>query len=111
MVGRLHKLERLGLAEPLGPARWRLSERAEPTLRALGERDDIIKRIHRGLAEQRIDLSVGEFDSPNAGSLGIPWHRSRDELKETAMCHCGWRTHVAPGRRLSLLGGSAARAR
>src|SRR3984893_2388443 len=61
MIGRMGKLERLGLAEPLGPARWRFSERAEPTLRALGERDDIIKRIHRGLSEQRIERSVGDF--------------------------------------------------
>jgi type IV secretory pathway VirD2 relaxase len=55
MIGRMRKLERLELDEPLGPARWRLSEDAEPTLRALGERNDIIQRIHRGLAEQRIE--------------------------------------------------------
>src|SRR6202011_1803329 len=61
MIRRMRKLERLGLTEPLGPARWRFSERAEPTLRALGERNDIIKRIHRGLAEQRIERSVGDF--------------------------------------------------
>jgi type IV secretory pathway VirD2 relaxase len=60
-IGRMRKLERLGLAEPLGPARWRVSERAEPTLRMLGERNDIIKRIHRGLTEQRIERSVGDF--------------------------------------------------
>ena len=36
-----------GLAEPLGPARWRLSDIAEPTLLALGERDAPIKRILR----------------------------------------------------------------
>jgi hypothetical protein len=29
-----------------------MSENAEPTLRELGERGDIIKRIHRGLAER-----------------------------------------------------------
>src|SRR6202011_2558956 len=32
-----------------------------PTLRALGERNDIIKRIHRGLAEQRIERSVSDY--------------------------------------------------
>src|SRR6516162_11400160 len=37
MIGRMRKLERAGLAEPLGPARWRLSENAEPTMRAQGE--------------------------------------------------------------------------
>jgi len=61
MIARLRKLERLGLAEPLGPAQWRLSENAEPTMRALGERTDIIKRIHRGLAERRIERSVSDF--------------------------------------------------
>jgi type IV secretory pathway VirD2 relaxase len=61
LVGRMQKLERLGLAEPLGPARWRLSEHAEPVMRALGERNDIIRRIHRGLADQRIERSVTDF--------------------------------------------------
>jgi type IV secretory pathway VirD2 relaxase len=89
MVGRMQKLERLGLAEPLGPARWRLSENAEPTMRTLGERSDIIKRIHRGLTEQRIERSVSEFSldgqqttHPIIGQLvarGLD-----DELKGTA---------------------------
>jgi type IV secretory pathway VirD2 relaxase len=61
MVGRMHKLERLGLAEPLGPARWHLSESAEPVMQALGERDDIIRRIHRGFANQQIERSVTDF--------------------------------------------------
>jgi type IV secretory pathway VirD2 relaxase len=61
MIGRMQKLERLGLAEPLGAARWHLLESAEPTLRALGEQNDIIKRIHRGLAEQRIERSVSDY--------------------------------------------------
>src|SRR5215467_12615288 len=47
MIGRMQKLERLGLAEPLGPARWHLSEKAEPVMRALGERNDVNRRIHR----------------------------------------------------------------
>jgi type IV secretory pathway VirD2 relaxase len=57
MVGRMQKLERLGLAEP----RWHLSENAEPMMRALGERNDIIRRVRRGLADQRIDRSVIDF--------------------------------------------------
>jgi type IV secretory pathway VirD2 relaxase len=61
MIGRMQKLERLGFAEPLGPARWHLSENAEPMMRALGERNDIIKRIHRGLTNQRIERSVADF--------------------------------------------------
>jgi type IV secretory pathway VirD2 relaxase len=61
MIARMRKLEHLGLAEPLGPARWYLAENAEPTMRALGERADIIKRIHRGLAMHRIERSVSDF--------------------------------------------------
>jgi type IV secretory pathway VirD2 relaxase len=61
MVARMRKLERLGLAEALGPARWLLSENAESTMRALGERTDIIKRIHRGLTAQRIERSASDY--------------------------------------------------
>ena len=38
LIGRMQKLERLGLAETLAPAQWRLSENAEPMMRTLGER-------------------------------------------------------------------------
>jgi type IV secretory pathway VirD2 relaxase len=89
MIGRMQKLERLGLAEPLGPARWQLSENAESLLRALGQRGDIIKRIHRGLAEQRIERSVADFalDSTSTVQLVIGRLVARgldDELKGTA---------------------------
>ncbi|MGX5851299.1 relaxase/mobilization nuclease domain-containing protein [Mesorhizobium sp. PL10] len=50
-VGRLRKLERLGLAAPIGAGQWTMVAEAEATLRALGERGDIIKRMHRTLAE------------------------------------------------------------
>ena len=36
----MQKLERLGLAEALSPAQWRLSENAEPVMRALGEQSE-----------------------------------------------------------------------
>jgi type IV secretory pathway VirD2 relaxase len=87
MIGRMRKLERLGLAEPLGPARWRFSDRAEPTLRALGERDDIIKRIHRGLTEQRIERSIGDFALHDGDSRQVIGRLIAfgldDELKES----------------------------
>ena len=50
-IGRMRTLERLGLAEPAGPARWVLAPDTEQRLRALGERGDIIKRLHRSLAK------------------------------------------------------------
>ena len=89
LIGRMHKLERLGLAEPLGAARWRLSENAEPIMRALGEQTDIIKRIHRGLTDQGIERSVADFalDGGDATSPIIGRLVARgldDELKGTA---------------------------
>ncbi|MBV9984857.1 MAG: relaxase/mobilization nuclease domain-containing protein, partial [Bradyrhizobium sp.] len=50
-IGRMRTLERLGLAEPAGPARWVLAVDPEQRLRALGERGDIIKRLHRAIAK------------------------------------------------------------
>ena len=51
-LGRMQTLERLGLATPTGPARWTLDADAEGALRALGERGDIIKRLHRAMGER-----------------------------------------------------------
>ena len=48
-IGRMRTLERLGLAKPAGSARWVLASDTEQRLRALGERDDIIKRLHKTL--------------------------------------------------------------
>jgi hypothetical protein len=36
-------------------------------MRALGERNDIIRRIHRGLADQHIERSVPDFAFYAAG--------------------------------------------
>ncbi len=50
-IGRMRTRERLGLAEPAGPARWVLPTDVESRLRALGERGDIIKRLHKSLTK------------------------------------------------------------
>ncbi|VTZ26123.1 Type VI secretion protein [Methylocella tundrae] len=88
-VGRLRKLESLGLAEQVGPGQWALSENAEARLRELGERGDIIKRIHRTLTERGIERATASYvlageslDDPVIGRLvdrGLD-----DELKGTA---------------------------
>ena len=49
LIGRVKVLERMGLAEQVGPASWTLASDIEPTLRALGERGDIIKTMHRAM--------------------------------------------------------------
>ncbi|SOB87146.1 Type IV secretory pathway, VirD2 components (relaxase) [Sphingomonas guangdongensis] len=60
-VGRLRKLETLGLAEEVGPGQWAIAEQAEATLRQLGERGDIIKRIHRGLTAGGVERSPASY--------------------------------------------------
>jgi type IV secretory pathway VirD2 relaxase len=49
-IGRLQTLQRYGLAKEIEPGMWTLSLRLEPTMRALGERGDIVKAINRALA-------------------------------------------------------------
>jgi type IV secretory pathway VirD2 relaxase len=61
LIARARKLERLGLAAPLGPGQWMIGEDAESVLRALGERGDIIKRLHRGLRERGVERATADF--------------------------------------------------
>jgi type IV secretory pathway VirD2 relaxase len=61
LIARARKLEKLGLAAPLGPGQWMIGEDAESVLRALGERGDIIKRIHRGLGERGVERATADF--------------------------------------------------
>ena len=75
-VGRLRKLETLGLAEQVGPGQWTIDDKAEATLRELGERGDIIKRMHRALTERGIErgsasyvLAAESLDTPIIGRL------------------------------------------
>lgn len=60
-VGRLRKLESLGLAQQIAPGQWAMAEEAEATLRALGERGDIIKRMHRALTERGIERAASSY--------------------------------------------------
>lgn len=60
-AGRLQKLGRLGLAEEEGPGLWRLSPELEPVLRRMGERGDILKALHRALAERGLDRAATDL--------------------------------------------------
>lgn len=60
-MGRLRKLERLGLATERRTGVWEVSEEAEFKLRQLGGRDDIIKTMHRVVREAGIDRPAGGF--------------------------------------------------
>ena len=78
-IGRMRKLERLGLAEPVGAARWRLDAEVEPRLRALGERDDIIKRLHRSLGNDRSASLVLDGERQPTGVVGRLVARGLDD--------------------------------
>jgi len=57
----MRTLERLGLAEPAAPARWVLTSDAKLRLRALGERGDIIKRLHKSLAKDSVSRAPSSW--------------------------------------------------
>ncbi|UHD46346.1 relaxase/mobilization nuclease and DUF3363 domain-containing protein [Aureimonas altamirensis] len=88
-VGRLRTLEVLGVAGQVGNGQWHIKPQAETVLRELGERGDIIKRMHRALTEEGIErgsasyvLAGESLDTPIVGRLvarGLD-----DELKGTA---------------------------
>ena len=61
MIGRLQKLERMGLAAPAGPGEWMVGLEAERSLRDLGLRGDIIKTMHRAFTEQGHDRGIGDY--------------------------------------------------
>ena len=48
-IGRCKKLERLGLAQPDEPGRWRLAPELADTLRHMGERGDIVRTMQRAI--------------------------------------------------------------
>ena len=88
-VGRLRTLEILGVAGQVGHSQWFIKPEAETVLRELGERGDIIKRMHRALTERGIErgsasyvLAGESLDVPVVGRLverGLD-----DELKGSA---------------------------
>jgi len=89
LVGRAGKLERLGLAEPIGPAQWSLRPGIEPTLRDLGVRGDIIKAMHRAIRRLGRDADVSGFalhgEEPTVQVVGQLVERGlHDELKGLA---------------------------
>lgn len=61
MVGRLQRLERMGLASPAGPSRWTVMADAESVLRDLAIRGDIIKTMHNALAGRGLERPPGDY--------------------------------------------------
>jgi type IV secretory pathway VirD2 relaxase len=59
LIDRAKRLERYGLIREIEPGRWRLTANAEETLRELGERNDIIKTMHRALENYGVAAERG----------------------------------------------------
>ena len=89
LLGRVAKLERLGLADPVGPACWTLKPGIEQTLRQLGIRGDIIKTMHQAMSAGGHEPDVSTFalhgEEPSDPVLGKLIKRGLDdELKGSA---------------------------
>jgi type IV secretory pathway VirD2 relaxase len=89
LLGRAGKLERLRLAEAIGPAQWSLKSGLEPALRGLGARGDIIKTMHQAVRRAGREPDVSGFalhsDEPATPVIGRLVERGlHDELKGTA---------------------------
>jgi type IV secretory pathway VirD2 relaxase len=61
LVGRAGKLERPGLAKPIGPAQWSLKPGLQPALRDLSVRGDIIKTMHQAIRRLGRDADLSGF--------------------------------------------------
>jgi type IV secretory pathway VirD2 relaxase len=58
LIGRLQRLQCMGLATEQQPGTWAVHAGAEPTLRAMGERGDIIRTMQRAMSGKRRELAV-----------------------------------------------------
>lgn len=65
LAGRLQRLERMGLATEQLPGVWAVHAEAESTLRAMGERGDIIRTMQRAMSGRQRELTV--FEPGNDG--------------------------------------------
>ena len=60
-MGRLKKLQSLGLIEEKQTGVWQIGSNIETKLKSLGQRGDIIKTMHRVMRENGIDRPAGSF--------------------------------------------------
>lgn len=69
-VGRLRKLQQLGLASEIEPRRWILAADLEDRLRELGVRGDIIKTLNRELRVIGSERALSDYAVADVG--GVP---------------------------------------
>lgn len=70
LIGRLQRLQRMGLATEQQPGTWALHADAETTLGAMGERGDIIRTMQRAMSGQRRELAVFQAGEDGRAIVG-----------------------------------------
>ncbi|GAO23977.1 TPA: DUF3363 domain-containing protein [Burkholderia contaminans] len=70
LVGRLQRLQRMGLATETQPGTWAVHADAEKTLRALGERGDIIRTMQRAMGGRQRELAVFQPGDDSRAIIG-----------------------------------------
>lgn len=70
LIGRLQRLQRMGLATEQQPGVWAIRAEAEPTLRAMGERGDIIRTMHRAMSGKQRELAVFQAGEESRAIVG-----------------------------------------
>ena len=82
-IGRLDHLTKLGLAFKTAPLEYELSPNLEPTLRALGERGDIVRTMQRAMGGERREFSIFDHVKAERPILGrIAGKGLADELTD-----------------------------
>ena len=83
LIGRLQHLQRLGLADETQPGTWAIHADAEKTLRAQGERGDIIRTVQRAMRGEPRELAVFEPGDDGRTILGrVAAKGLADELRD-----------------------------
>jgi len=70
LIGRLQRLQHMGLATEQQPGTWVIHADAEPTLRAMGERGDIIRTMQRAMSGKQRELAVFQPGEDGRGVVG-----------------------------------------
>ncbi|MEW9570256.1 DUF3363 domain-containing protein [Rhodanobacter sp. Si-c] len=70
LIGRLQCLQRMGLATESQTGIWMMHASAEPTLRAMGERGDILRALQRAMRGKSRELAVFEPNDDGRTLIG-----------------------------------------
>jgi type IV secretory pathway VirD2 relaxase len=85
LIGRLQRLETMGIAAEQATRTWRLRPDAEETLRALGERGDIVRALQRAFTTRQRELAIFDATTATATVVGrVAAKGLADELNDRA---------------------------